>query len=29
MGLFCLFGFWMLLLLFSYLKIVSRPNPDN
>lgn len=31
MVLFCLFGFWLLLLLlvFSYLKIVSRPRPDN
>lgn len=28
-GSFCLFGFWMLLLLFSNLKIISRPNPDN
>lgn len=29
-GSFLLFGFWLLLLLlFSYLKIVCRPRPDN
>lgn len=26
---FCLFGFWLLLLLFSYHKIVSQHRPDN